>query len=51
MSGVILIGSGVVYKLVGVPSLNQYYYSNSSLIEKVRLINDRFSSLEEIEDI
>ncbi len=40
--------SGFVYKLFGVPTLSQYFTSDKPYI---CIINDRFSALNEIEDL
>ena len=48
LAGVIFILSGFVYKLFGVPNFNQYFYNDNTPIS---LINDRFSVLNEIEDL
>lgn len=48
IAGVIFILSGFAYKIFGVPTLNEYFLGDSS---QISLINDRFSSLDEIEDI
>ena len=48
LSGVIFCVSGFVYKLFGVPNLNQYFFKDST---ELSIINDRFSALSEIEDI
>jgi cytochrome b559 alpha subunit len=50
LAGVIFIDSPFVYKLFGLPSLNQYFYNHNTL-RQISLINDRFSSLNEISDI
>ena len=50
LAGVIFIDSGFVYKLFGVPNFNQYFYKDSRF-KSISLINDRFSSLNEIQDI
>ena len=48
LGGVIFIGSGFVYKLFGVPNFNQYFSKDNT---QITLINDRFSILNEIEDV
>jgi photosystem II cytochrome b559 subunit alpha len=48
LGGVIFILSGFVYKLFGVANFNQYFYKDNT---QISLINDRFSILNEIEDI
>jgi photosystem II cytochrome b559 subunit alpha len=50
LAGVIFLGSSFVYKLFGLPSFNQYFYNDNAL-RQVSLVNDRFSSLNEISDI
>lgn len=48
LAGVIFVLSGFVYKLFGVPNFNQYFYNDNT---QISLINDRFSVLNEIEDL
>ena len=48
LAGVIFILSGFVYKLFGVANLNQYFNNDNV---QLPLINDRFSILNEIEDV
>ena len=50
VAGVIFLDSPFVYKLFGLPSFNQYFYKDNTL-RQISLINDRFSSLNEISDI
>ena len=42
------MNTGFVYKLFGVANFNQYFYNDNT---QISLINDRFSILNEIEDI
>ena len=52
LAGVIFIDSPVVYKLFGLPSFNQYFYNQDTFRQiSSFLLNDRFSSLNEISDI
>ena len=49
LSGSIFILSGFVYKIFSVvPSLSQYFKADSS---QISILNDRFSALNEIEDV
>ena len=48
LSGSLFVVSGFVYKVFGSPNLGQYYLKDSG---QISLINDRFSALNEIEDI
>ena len=48
LAGVIFILSGFVYKLFGVANFNQYFYE---IKPQISIINDRFSILNEIEDV
>jgi len=48
LGGVISMNTGFVYKLFGVANFNQYFYNDNT---QISLINDRFSILNEIEDI
>ena len=48
LAGVIFIDSPRI--LFGVPSFNQYF-SNDNTLRQISLMNDRFSSLNEISDI
>ena len=48
IAGVIFILSRFVYKLFGLPNFNQYFNKDNT---QISLINDRFSSSLEIEDI
>ena len=48
LAGVIFILSGFVYKLFGVANFNQYFYNDNT---QISIINDRFSILNEIEDV
>ena len=48
LAGVIFVLNRFVYKLFGLPKFNQYFLSDS---REIYLINDRFSSKNEIEDI
>ena len=48
LGGVISMNTGFVYKLFGVANFNQYFYNDNT---QIYLINDRFSILNEIEDI
>ena len=48
LAGCIFVLSGFVYKLFGVPSMNQYFTNDSN---QITIINDRFSALNEIEDV
>jgi cytochrome b559 alpha subunit len=48
IAGAIFVLSGFGYKLFGVPNLNQYFNSDST---QISIINDRFSAINEIEDI
>ena len=50
LAGVIFLDSPFVYKLFGLPSFNQYF-SKDNTLRQISLINDRFSSLNEISDI
>lgn len=50
LAGVIFILSGFVYKLFGVANFNQYFYKDNTNTQ-ISLINDRFSILNEIEDV
>jgi len=48
IAGVIFVLSRFVYKLFGLPNFNQYFNKDNT---QISLINDRFSSSLEIEDI
>ena len=48
LAGVIFILSGFVYKLFGVAHFNQYFSNDNT---QISLINDRFSILNEIEEV
>ena len=48
IAGCLFILSGFVYKLFGVPALNQYFNNDNN---QLSIINDRFSALNEIEDV
>jgi len=48
LAGVIFIFSGFVYKLFGVANFNQYFLHDNT---QISLMNDRFSILNEIEDV
>ena len=48
IAGIVFILSGFAYKIFGVPTLGEYFIGDAS---QITLINDRFSSLEEIEDL
>ena len=51
LAGVIFILSGFVYKLFRLPNFNQYFQSEVLKNREISLINDRFSILNEIEDV
>ena len=52
LAGVIFIDSPVVYKLLGRPSFNQYFYNHDTFRQiSSFLLNHRYSSLNEISDI
>ena len=51
LAGVIFILSGFVYKLFRLPNFNQYFQSEAVKNTQISLINDRFSVLNEIEDV
>ena len=51
LAGVIFIFSGFVYKLFRLPNFNQYFQSEVLIYREISLINDRFSILNEIEDV
>ena len=51
LAGVIFILSGFVYKLFPLPNFNQYFQSEVLISREISLINDRFSILNEIEDV
>ena len=51
LAGVIFIFSGFVYKLFRLPNFNQYFQSEVLISREISLINDRFSILNEIEDV
>ena len=51
LGGVIFVLSTFVYKLFGTPNFNQYFQMSSASKAGISLINDRFSVLNEIEDV
>ena len=50
LAGGIFIFSGFVSKLFGVANFNQYFYNDHDQ-RQISIINDRFSILNEIEDV
>ena len=50
LAGSIFILSGFVYKVFRIPNFNQYFQSEV-LLKEISLINDRFSILNEFEDV
>ena len=51
LAGVIFIFSGFVYKLFRLPNFNQHFQIEVLVSREISLINDRFSILNEIEDV
>ena len=51
LAGVIFILSGFVYKLFRLGNFNQYFQTEVLKNRDISLINDRFSILNEIEDL
>ena len=51
VGGSIFILSGFVYKLFGLANFNQYFQNFKQFHSQIYLINDRFSILNEIEDV
>ena len=51
LAGVIFIFSGFVYKLFRLPNFNQHFQGEVRISREISLIIDRFSFLQEVEDV
>ena len=51
LSGVLFVISGFVFKLFSSPGFNQYFIFDETSNTRITIINDRFSVLNEIDDL